>query len=175
MKKLLLISILFFTACFEESLESKCKKNDNEACFQQYKNYYYDKQYDKEMQMLEIACNNNHLKSCHNIGVYAYNDNVYPRDFLRAIKHFQKSCDLGDVNDCKFIAKLHYDFIKLNKNNFNIALKYSIKLCDLNEYEYCLMAAKLNYSTNKDKANIYAQKACDAKLQEACKMLETIK
>lgn len=37
MKKLLLISILFFTACFEESLESKCKKNNNEACFQQYK------------------------------------------------------------------------------------------------------------------------------------------
>ena len=179
-------------SCLAETLYNNCTQNkDKASCEEVIKVlpsveecgkeecsdigviYGYAKNHQQAVNYYEKACNN--FKSgigCANLGgLYALGE-VIEQDFFKAVKFYQKSCDLNFREGCSYLSD-HYREGQGIKQDIFMAAKYAKKACDLDSAHACYnlgafyvngLGVKQNLSTAKK----FCGKSCDLGEQMGC-------
>lgn len=82
----------------------------------------------------ELLCMLNNADKCKEAGLdYQEGTDSVKKDENKALKYFEKGCDLDNGMSCGFISSSY-----INKGNVEKAYKYAYKACDLNSIDGCI-------------------------------------
>ncbi|WP_019002798.1 tetratricopeptide repeat protein [Succinimonas amylolytica] len=126
-----------------------------------------------KLQELENSCKSNNRNDCLELAhIYEAGKEV-KQDYLKALDYYKKTCDLGDLAVCAFLAKTYINGENgISKSNAE-GLLYSEKACNLGDKDMCYMVAQ-SYAdgtlSEKDtkKALHYHEKGCELNSGASC-------
>ncbi len=101
------------------------------------------------------------------------------QDYVKAVKFFQKACDLDEGWGCGILGAMYKEGIGVKQDDLK-AVKFYQKACDLNDSNGCSnLGVMYKYGTgvrkSTNKALKYYGKACDLKVALGCEYYAKLK
>lgn len=132
------------------------------------------------LELFTRSCENSNAHGCNNLGVmYSTGDGGVMKDNQLAINAWKTGCELNNYDSCNNLGVL-YSFGKsgIKKNVTEITSLFT-KACDNNYGESCSNLAAIYYfgklgTKDKEKAIALYKKACELKIESACKRYKTL-
>lgn len=135
--------------------------------------YGYAKNHQQAANYYEKACKEfNSAQGCANLGNSYWEGKGVKQSFVKAVKFYQKSCDLNFGASCSYLSDSYRDGKGVKQDIF-MAAKYAKKACDLDSAHACYnlgafyvngLGVKQNLSTAKK----FCGKSCDLGDQMGC-------
>lgn len=186
-------------SCFIETLYNNCTQSkDKDSCEEIIKVlpsvkecgkevscndigviYKYAEKFEQEAKYYEKACNNfNSGTGCANLGnLYALGEGV-KQNFFKAVKFYQKSCDLNYGMGCSYLSDSYRNGRGV-KQSISMAIKYSKKACNLDDARACYNLGAfyvngLGVRQDLSTAKKFCGKSCDLGDQMGCDCYKTL-
>lgn len=116
--------------------------------------------YKKTELLLQKACDDNDMKSCHHMGVIYMNGLtdkdtkvVITIDTKKGIDYLTKACDGGSINDCINLGNIYYRKNSSVNQDLKKAKDFFKKACEKGEKQSCYTAEGLNLIKPISKTN----------------------
>lgn len=147
------------------------EKYDHLSQFDKAYQIYGEKKYKEAFDIWQTLCSDNHAKSCTNLG-FLYDTGLVEPDKVKAIKLYEKGCDLGDDLGCSNLGIAYFNGDGVNKD-FKLSAKFFSKACDLGSAFGCLNMGYLyengqGVEQDYKKSALMYDKSCNLENAMAC-------
>lgn len=121
----------------------------------------------KASRLLTAACNDDNATACYELADLQSTPNTALTDPAKARKNLDKACSLNTGAACAKLAEVFAHGVGVPQNTAKAQALHATA-CELDQVQSCLTLGLHQLERDPEAANLTLQKACEAKLPQAC-------